>query len=1029
MSLYDTREIGKVKIVMLKGTDGANSYNAGAGINLVGNTFVNAQRGARCGIIDSITSGYAHTTILLSGNESIKAGEVFILKSETSGTIDHLRIQYRTSASNVYDYWLYDTDGTTQKSIEIDDDMLLFITLDETGYKAIIIDAVSSSDSLAGLGIGKMTSYTNEVVDTDIDLHRAPVIGDRILLYCNSAVSNPTSLKTYNDGVAVSSNVDMILPLNYVKGWNILEYKNQIGERWTLKQSIKALPYTAGIGIGINDTTITNTNPQLGTDCAYKKFDSSISSGNLGFINGYAKNLVLDFRVDATPDENNGYTFTLQSGTTSVINKNAVLKDRDGNLFMQDIYSGMILYCESNVSGAGTQANPVVVTVLSIDNWYVQRGCATGTEPGYCATVEGQANEGTGERAHVEGYQNEASGSSSHAEGWGNTAEGDNSHAEGQGNTASGTASHAENYGNTASGHYSHAQGYQSTASGNSASASGISTTASGDAAFTSNSYNIASGTNSTAMGDGTRASGAAAFSGGEGTRAGYANQTALGQYNSNKSGNLFEIGNGSDDDNRSNALEVKSNGDLTASGTITDGEGNDLASVASLEVSASGNPIIVNAVDVAAKELSVALEPIQDLHGYSYPWAGGAGKNKLLTPDIATFKSLNTGGTWSGNAYTIYGVTYTLNTDSDGNITSIKVNGTASANADLLFTPNTRKTLDNYGLVVGSSYIFTSGLTSDVSGVIMMLNGSASNIEANASGRTFTVNSTDTYAINIRVYNGTTANNLLLKPMIRLATVTDSTFSPYTNICPISGRTGTTVSTRNEDNTETASATISFGTTVYGGQVDFKTGRVRVTHGYKLGSELSWNFNESYKIGYADISGKAFGRTNIISNAYKTVSKHYSEMVNGELSGVAFTSEINICNTSCATLSAFQTAIANTQLCYDLATPTELTLTPNNLTLLKGYNYITADGQIDLTYVPESISGYAESILVPISLLGTNETGRTTASRAYTSGEYFYKDQKMYKATTSIASGATFTAGTNCQQTTLFAELKAAQN
>ena len=42
MSLYDTREIGKVKIVMLKGTDGANSYNAGAGINLVGNTFVNA---------------------------------------------------------------------------------------------------------------------------------------------------------------------------------------------------------------------------------------------------------------------------------------------------------------------------------------------------------------------------------------------------------------------------------------------------------------------------------------------------------------------------------------------------------------------------------------------------------------------------------------------------------------------------------------------------------------------------------------------------------------------------------------------------------------------------------------------------------------------------------------------------------------------------------------------------------------------------------------------------------------------------
>ena len=115
--------------------------------------------------------------------------------------------------------------------------------------------------------------------------------------------------------------------------------------------------------------------------------------------------------------------------------------------------------------------------------------------------------------------------------------------------------------------------------------------------------------------------------------------------------------------------------------------------------------------------------------------------------------------------------------------------------------------------------------------------------------------------------------------------------------------------------------------------------------------------------------------------------------------------------------------------MCYELATPIELTLTPANLTLLKGYNYITGDGNIDLVYIPESISGYAESILVPISLLGTNESGRTTASRAYTTGEYFYQNGKMYKATTSIASGATFTVGTNCQQTTLFAELKAAQN
>lgn len=531
----------------------------------------------RGGIISSIASNIITTHVTMRTGESLATDELLLLRSNAEGAGNNISIY--TDEYSAEDYGLVDLDGE-ETSVTLTDTSILLLMLDTDEYTATVMGVLDENSGFAGLGIGKMTSYSSNVVDTDIDLHRAPVIGDRILLYCDSAVSNPSKLKTYNNGTAVSSSVDMILPLNYVKGWNILEYKDQIGERWVLKQSIKALPYTAGIGIGINDTTITNTNPQLGTDSAYQKFDSSISGGNLGFINGYAKNLVLDFRVDATPDENNGYTFTLQSGTTSVINKAGVLKDRDGNLFMQDIYSGMILYCESNVSGTGTQADPVVVTVLAIDNWYVQRGCATGTEPGYCATVEGQANEGTGERAHVEGYQNEASGSSSHGEGWGNEASGDNSHVEGQGNTASGTASHAENYGNTASGHYSHAQGYQSTASGNSASASGTSTTASGDNSSTSGSYNTASGSNSTATGDGTTASGAAAFSGGEGTVAGYANQTALGQYNNNKSGNLFEIGNGSDDDNRSNALEVKSNGNLTASGTITDGEGNELSTL-----------------------------------------------------------------------------------------------------------------------------------------------------------------------------------------------------------------------------------------------------------------------------------------------------------------------------------------------------------------------------------------------------------------------------------------------------------------
>ena len=44
-----------------------------------------------------------------------------------------------------------------------------------------------------------------------------------------------------------------------------------------------------------------------------------------------------------------------------------------------------------------------------------------------------------------------------------------------------------------------------------------------------------------------------------------------------------------------------------------------------------SGNPItITNASSGNAEALEMTLEPIQDLHGYDKPWAGGAGKNLI---------------------------------------------------------------------------------------------------------------------------------------------------------------------------------------------------------------------------------------------------------------------------------------------------------------------------------------------------------------------------------------------------------------
>lgn len=64
----------------------------------------------------------------------------------------------------------------------------------------------------------------------------------------------------------------------------------------------------------------------------------------------------------------------------------------------------------------------------------------------------------------------------------------------------------------------------------------------------------------------------------GEGVVAEEENQIAVGKFNDNKTTNAFEIGNGTDDTARSNALELDWSGNLLTAGDITDGSGNVLS-------------------------------------------------------------------------------------------------------------------------------------------------------------------------------------------------------------------------------------------------------------------------------------------------------------------------------------------------------------------------------------------------------------------------------------------------------------------
>lgn len=141
----------------------------------------------------------------------------------------------------------------------------------------------------------------------------------------------------------------------------------------------------------------------------------------------------------------------------------------------------------------------------------------------------------SGECSHAEGVSTEAIGGRSHTEGTGTIASGENTHAEGAYTEARYATSHAEGTATRAYAVNSHVEGLNTYTSGDASHAEGRDTIAGGDYAHAQN----------------------------QGTRAAYEAQTAMGKYNANDSANALEVGNGTDNSNRSNAFEVTWTGKL----------------------------------------------------------------------------------------------------------------------------------------------------------------------------------------------------------------------------------------------------------------------------------------------------------------------------------------------------------------------------------------------------------------------------------------------------------------------------------
>ena len=174
----------------------------------------------------------------------------------------------------------------------------------------------------------------------------------------------------------------------------------------------------------------------------------------------------------------------------------------------------------------------------------------------------------------------------------------------------------------------------------------------------------------------------------------------------------------------------------------------------------------------VAFNDVSANIEPIQDLHGYEHPWPGGGGKNILPPPTSATASA----------------------------------SGTITDNNGLLTISTTGETV-TFTIIIPEFTFAESGqkielLNSFTNGTVYFLNGntqidyfSLSNVNRVVSESSMSAlkgKTINRYRITV---NAQTLTNATFAMMVTDSSASALTaFSPYSNICPISGRTGVSV-------------------------------------------------------------------------------------------------------------------------------------------------------------------------------------------------------------------------------------------
>ena len=358
--------------------------------------------------------------------------------------------------------------------------------------------------------------------------------------------------------------------------------------------------------------------------------------------------------------------------------------------------------------------------------------------------------------------------------------------------------------------------------------------------------------------------------------------------------------------------------------------------------VTVTGNPASFEASgNGKLLSLSVPFSPIQDLHGYSSPWPAGGGKN-LFNADAGANGYIDNSGAVVSRSYQF-----------------------AS---------------DYIAVTAGSSYTISAASQMSNIGIAYFDSNKAIILprEDNAYRQTLTITPATGVAY-VRFWinkdTSTDLNPTNVKETYKVqfeAGSSATSYSPYSNICPISGRTGLNVYVSpTQDVADATTYAVDWTTeagTVYGGTLDVVTGVLTVDRAKESISSFSGNVLSQTNPAIIVKTGAAAGvnseaNEKLIANEVITYSANYQ--YSNSVTGIALnsTGQVRLSVQGLTTREEYNSWLQSNPLefVYPIATPLTYQLTPTQIALLLGQNYVWSDSNeaVTLTYVIELFTRY----------------------------------------------------------------------